>query len=143
MPTTVSGIAVTTGDAVPTTAPHRISNKASKDTATFVFTPTHDGAYYPQAELIPPWTPGVAAAIIAIIIRDGGTTPYTGTLVGRKGLVCNELEPCSDASLPCSDMASPSGTQLSEDVTYAETGGPADGNQTVNIWVCTDRQGWS
>lgn len=142
MPTAVSGIAVTTADAVPAVAPHRISNKASKDSAGFVFTPTHDGAYYPKAELIPPWTPGVAAAIIAIIIRDGGTTPYTGTLVGRKGLVCSELEPCSEA-LPCSDFSSPSGTQLSEDVTYAETGGPADSTRTVNIWVCTDRQGWS
>jgi hypothetical protein len=103
-------------------APHRISNKATKDTATVKFTPTHDGAYYPKNELIPPWTPGVAGVMLAYVVRDGGNSPYTGTVVGRRGLVCDELEPCSEA-LPCSDWESPSGTQLVEDVTYTETGG--------------------
>lgn len=142
MPTAVAIDSVTTADAAPAVAPHRISNKATKDTATVAFTPTHDGAYYPKAELVPPWTPGVAAVMLAYMVREGGISPYTGTLLGRKGLVCSELEPCSD-SLPCTDWTSPSGTQLTEPVTYAETGGPADGAQTVNVYVCTDRQGWA
>lgn len=142
MPTATT-IGVTTADAAPAVAPHRISNKTGKTTATLAITPTHDGVYLVGPELVPPWTPGAAAAIIALIIRLGGTTPYTGTLVGRKGLVCNELEPCSDASLACSDFSSASGVAIAEDVTYTETGGPADGSQTVNVWVCTDGQGWS
>jgi hypothetical protein len=142
VPTTVAIDSVITADAAPAVAPHRISNKATKDTATVKFTPTHDGAYYPKNELIPPWTPGVAGVMLAYVVRDGGNSPYTGTVVGRRGLVCDELEPCSEA-LPCSDWESPSGTQLVEDVTYTETGGPADGPQTVNVYVCTDRQGWS
>lgn len=145
MPTTVTIDSVTTADRAPTVAPHTISNKATKDTATALFTPTHDGTYLPKPELVPPWTPGVAGIMLAYMVREGGSTPYTGTIVGRKGLVCSESEPCSDTTAPllCTDWTSPSGTQLSEAVTYAETGGPADGSQTINVYVCTDRQGWA
>lgn len=142
MATTTTIDSVTTGDAAPSVAPHRISNKATKDTALIAFTPTHDGQYVPCDQLIPPWTPGVPGAIIAVKVMEGGADPYTGTEVGRLGLVASDSEPCSD-SLPCSDWESPSGTQLAEDVTYPETGSPADGSQTINVWVCTDRQGWS
>lgn len=140
--TTTATIAVTTADAAPAAAPHRISNKAGKDSAALSITPTHDGVYMPGDTLIPPFTPGSAAPIIALRIMEGGTTPYTGTLVGRKGLVCDELEPCSE-SLACSDFSSASGAAITEDVTYAETGAPADSTQTINAWLCTDKQGWS
>jgi hypothetical protein len=141
--TTITIDSVTTTDAAPTTAPHKISNKATKDTATLRFTPTHDGVYLAKPELVPPWTPGVAAVMLAYMVREGGSTPYTGTVVGRKGLVCSESEPCSDSTLACTDWTSPSGTQLTEGITYGETGGPADGAQTINVYVCTDRQGWA
>lgn len=142
MATSVSIDSLVTEDVAPAAAPYRISNKGGKDHADFAFTPTHDGAYVPCPELIPPWTPGVPAPILAVKAMEGGASPYTGTVVGRFGLVCSDLEPCSD-SLPCSDWESPSGVQLTEDVTYAETGAPADGPQQINVWVCTDRQGWS
>jgi hypothetical protein len=143
MPTVVTINSVTTGDAAPSTAPHRISAKPSKDTATFTFTPVHDGQAIPSESLIPPFTPGQPRPTIAVMIRDGGATPYSGTLVGRKGLVCSESEPCSE-SLACSDWESPSGTQLSEDVTYAEEGAtPAEGAHTVNVWTNTYGEGWA
>jgi hypothetical protein len=141
--TTITIDSVTTGDVAPTTAPHKISNKATKDTATAKFTPTHDGVYVAAPELVTPWTPGVAAKILAYMVREGGSSAYTGTLVGRKGLVCSESEPCSDTTLACTDWDSPSGTQLTEDVTYTETGAPADSTQRMTVYVCTDRQGWS
>lgn len=112
---------VTTGDAAATTAPHKISNKTGKSTATVRFTPS-------------------GGAINAYMVRLGHITPYTGTLLGRQGLVCDEREPCS-ASLACSDYSSPSGTQIAEDITYAETGGPADGDLLVNVYV-SQAGGW-
>jgi hypothetical protein len=142
MATTVTIDSVTTGDVAPTAAPHKISNKATKDTATVKFTPTHNGVYFAAPELVTPWTPGVASKMLAYMVREGGASVYTGTLVGRKGLVCSESEPCS-STLACTDWESPSGTQLTEDITYSETGGPADGGQTINVYVCTDKQGWS
>jgi hypothetical protein len=124
-------------------APHKISNKTGKSTATFLFTPVHDGVYVAAPELVTPWTPGVASTILAYMAREGGSSAYTGTIVGRKGLVCSESEPCSDSTLACTDWESPSGTQLTEDVTYTETGAPADSTQRITVYVCTDRQGWS
>lgn len=145
MPTTVTIDQVTTGDAAPVVAPHRISNKATKDTASVTFTPTHDGVLYPSDVLIPgdDLILGAAQKILAVRVTDGGgISPYTGTLVGRKGLLATDQIACSE-SLACTDWESPSGTQLSEDVTYAETGAPADGPQAIYVWVNTNKQGWS
>lgn len=125
MPTTTT-IGVTTADAAPAVAPHKISNKTGKSTATLVITPTSS----------------VGRAINAIRVRLGGSTAYTGTLVGGKGLVSSDSEPCAEA-LACTDWSSASGAAIAEDVTYAETGGPADGAQTVNVWVATDQEGWA
>jgi hypothetical protein len=108
---------VTTGDAAPTVAPHRISNKSGKDTATIKFTV-------------------INTRISAYMIRMGGSTAYTGTLLARKGFVCSESEPCSDTDPDkvCTDLNISSGTQVTETITYAKTGAPADGDQTVNVW---------
>lgn len=145
MPTAISIDSLVTEDVAPAAAPYRISAKAGKDHADFAVTATHDGVYYPCAQLVPPFTPGLAAPIIALRITDGGTDPYSGTVLAREGLVCSDSEPCSD-SLPCSDWEVASGTQLVESVTYAEeaaAGTPTEGDHTINVWVCTDRQGWS
>lgn len=133
---------VTTEDRTPTAAPFVISAQPGKNHADFTFTPTHDGQHLPGPQLVPPFTPGGAEPIIAVRICDGGTSPYTGKLVGRKGLVCSESEPCSE-QLACSDWQSPSGTQLTEDVTYPEEAPASDGSHTINVWVCTNTQGWS
>lgn len=143
MPTTNVIDGVTTGDAAPAAAPHRISARPTKDTATFTFTPTHDGVLYPSDFLFPgDWYPGEVQDIIAVSIREGGISAYSGTEVGRKGLLCSPNRVCSP-SLKCSSWRSPSGTQLAEDVKYAETGAPADGDQTINVWVNTENEGWS
>jgi hypothetical protein len=126
--TTVTIDSVTTGDAAPTTAPHRISNKATKDTATLKFTPTQSGG----------------GAVKAYMVREGGATPYTGTLLGRRGLVCSDSETCSDTdpNKRCTEATTASGAQITETITYAETGGPADGAQTVNVYASAGTDGW-
>lgn len=130
---------VTTGDGTPVAAPHRISGIATKDAATFHFTPNDD----PLVGLRPPFRPGVgvrpgptkaARAVIAFRITYGGATPYTGVLAGRRGLPCSDSLPCSEA-LACSEWESPAGTQLSEDVTYLEIASEADGERPVNVWA--------
>jgi hypothetical protein len=126
--TTVTIDSVTTADAAPTTAPHKISNKATKDTATLKFTPTQSGG----------------GAVKAYMVREGGATPYTGTLLGRKGLVCSDSETCSDTdpNKRCTEATTASGAQITEPITYSETGGPADGPQTVNVYVSAGTDGW-
>lgn len=128
MATTVTIDSVTTGDAVPTAAPHKISNKATKDTATLKFTPVQSGG----------------GAVKAYMVREGHITPYTGTLLGRRGLVCSDSETCSDtdADKRCTEATTPSGAQITETITYAETGAPADGAQTVNVYVSAGTDGW-
>lgn len=112
---------VTTGDSAPAAAPHRISGVPTKTDAAILFTPTSE----------------VAATVLGVRITIGGATPYTGKLVGRKGLPCSDQLACGE-SLGCSDWESPTGVQLSEDVTYAELAGEADGDKTVNVWADID-----
>lgn len=108
---------VTTADAVPTSAPHKISSKAGKSSATVAFTV-------------------INTRISAYMIRMGGSTAYTGTLLVRKGFVCSDGDPCSDTDPDkvCTDIDFPKDSQVTETITYAETGGPADGDQTINVW---------
>lgn len=164
MPTTTSIDSVTTEDAAPTTAPHKISAISGKDTATVKLTPTHDGNLVPCAELIPsegalvpserltpdealaPYDgiyPGRVQPMIGVRVEEGGSAVGTGTLMDYVGAPCSDtLLACSD-SRPCTDWSSTSGAQLTRILSYAETGGPADGNQTINVYVNTEAQGWS
>jgi hypothetical protein len=58
--------------------------------------------------------------------------------------VCSDSEPCSDtdANKRCTEATTASGAQITETITYAETGGPADGGQTVNVYVSAGTDGW-
>lgn len=143
MTPTATVVGVTTGDAAPAVAPHRISSKAGKSTASVSFTPTHDGVLYPSDALLPEddLYPGAAAPIVAYIVRVGGTTPDTGRPAGGKSGVCSALFACSQQ--PCG-WSSPSGAAIAEDVTFVEASdGGADGDRTVNVHVLTRGQGWS
>lgn len=163
MPTTTSIDSVTTEDAAPTTAPHKISAISGKNTATVKFTPTHDGNLVPCAELTPSAGlvpsehltpdealmpsdgiyPGLVLPMIGVRIEEGGGAVGAGTLMDYVGAPCSDtLLACSD-SRPCTDWSSASGVQLTRILSYAETGGPADGNQTINVYVNTEAQGWS
>ena len=53
MPTTVVINSVTTEDAQPNVAPHRISRDPAKDDVTLQFTATNDGQIVPSADLLP------------------------------------------------------------------------------------------
>jgi hypothetical protein len=144
MPTTITIDSVTTADKAPTVAPHKISNKTGKSTATFLFTPVHNGVYVAAPELVTPWTPGVASEDPRVHgARGWQQRVHRHHRWSQGARVQRESEPCSDSTLACTDWDSPSGTQLTGDVTYAETGAPADSTQRITVYVCTDRQGWS
>lgn len=116
--TPVSLDEVTTGDAVPGAAPHRISDKATKNVATVKFTPT-------------------GGTIRAWRITVGGNRK-TGRLAGKRGLVTG-LDVCGPQSF---SLALPSGTQITEDVTFTEANdGGADGARSVAVNAMDDG-GW-
>lgn len=135
---------VTTADAAPVAAPHRISNKPTKSTATVAFTPIDEGLLPTadtgtDADLLPDdvdLLPDAEAdqPILAYRFTTNSVGPYLGTEVSHRGRVATDQMACSE-SLVCEDFESASGTQLTEQVTYAETGGPADGPLPVNVWV--------
>lgn len=147
MATTVTIDSITTEDAAPIVAPFRISAIPGFSTATVKFTPTHDGDIYPMATLVvdegvtPLYPAPNVRKIIGYRFRMGGSDFKSGVDLGRKGEPCGQ-EPCS-VKRKCTSWNSDSGVQLTEVIDYAETGAPADGDQTVNIYVNTDLQGWS
>ena len=126
---------VTTADAVPTSTPHKISNQTGKQTATVRFTPNYSGTLYPQDELFPdanllPGEPNIRA----YRFRDGGSDHTTGTLVSEKGKICGTDVLCGTGQL-VDTYTAPDDVQILEDITYAETGGGADGARTINVYV--------
>lgn len=112
---------VTTGDAVPAVAPHRISALAGKNTATVAFTPTTAGG-----------------PVRAWRVTVGGNRK-TGRLAGNLGCVCG-LDRCGAPRVM--PLAAASGVQRTEVITYVEANdGGADGARTVNVDAMSDA-GW-
>lgn len=132
-------ITVTTSDRDPAVAPHRISNKTGKDRAVVTIAPA--GALYPGAGLLPGagLQPGMTPRIVAYRVKLGGTSPATGVELGSAGKVCGSGYRAGQTKCGHALMAS---AAVTENVDYSETGGPADGNQTVNVWVLSEGQGW-
>lgn len=118
MATTVTLNSVTTGDAGPTAAPHRISNKSTKDTATVRF------------------QVGGSGAVRAWRIRVGGSGLLSGIKVGGEGLICGESR-CGTGKA----LARPLATEITETVTYAEATPNADGTYATNVYAATG-DGW-
>lgn len=119
MPVTVDS--VTTADAGPAVAPHRISSQPGHNQATVEFTPT-----------------AAAGPIRAWRITVGGNRK-TGRLAGNLGAVCG-LDRCGAPRVMA--LAAASGIQRTEVVTYAEANdGGADGARTVNVDALSDG-GW-
>jgi hypothetical protein len=117
VPTSVSIDSVTTEDAAPTAAPHRISNRPSRDTAAVRF------------------TVGGSGSVRAWLARIGGVGLTTGKRVGGQGVICGVTR-CGEAA----PLARPLG-QIAEDVTYAEAA-DVDGAYTVNVYAATG-DGWA
>lgn len=118
----------TTVDSVAAEDPYRqaISAIAGRDQAIVKFTPTNS----------------TGGAITAYRIEmGGGTAPGTGQLMVGAGFPCSDSlaeAVCSDsdANALCTDgINAASGAQITETVTYAETGGPADQSETIYVWV--------
>lgn len=114
---------VSTADAVPTTTPFKISKKATKNILTFKFTPTATGPIRAWRARIKP------------------TNRNTGGLVGRRGMYCGGGNRCGEASSRA--VSIPSGTQITEDVTFAEGEPNADGGYEVKVWAASNEDGWS
>lgn len=153
---TAVSVDVTTGDAAPAAAPHRISGQPSKDEALVtIHTEPNEGLLpgdelpeetdvFPSSTLYPSATlyPGAGGLvpdrdhtqIVGVRVNVGGVSPYTGQLVGQLGLPCSEQLACSE-DLPGSDWEAAAGDDIAEDVTFVELGGLADGDYTVNAWV--------
>lgn len=173
MSTTTILDSVTTEDARPTVAPHRISNVAGYNTATVKFTATHNGDLLPGPTTYPspgsiapansslalgpfPDDPafypddgaainGVAQDIIGYVVREGGVDQTTGKAVEFAGSVCSAALPCS-ARRKCSEWGFrvPSGTQQTVVIPYADANdGAGDGAKNVTIYALTENQGWS
>jgi hypothetical protein len=116
--TAVTINSVTTGDAVPTTAPHRISAKATKDSATVRFQVAGSG-------VVRAWR-----------IRIGGTGLLSGLKAGGEGLICGESR-CGEGK----SLARPLGTEITEAVTYSEATPNADGSYSTKVYAATG-DGW-
>lgn len=132
---------VTTTDAAPTTAPHRISAISGEDSASVKFTPSHNGTLYPGPYLLPDplLLPGGAQRFRAWRLRMGGIDRNTGLLLDKAGRICGE--PCG--ADPCSDYSVASATQITDAIDYAETGAPGDGDYTVNIYAKPVGEDWA
>lgn len=109
---------VTTGDAVPTTVPHKISQQGTKNRATVVFHVTQTGP---------------TSRILAYRVTFTGNR-RTGTNVGSKGIVCG-IARCGVAPTRPLNIAVQS---LSEDVDYSELPSSADGGYEVDLAVYGD-----
>jgi hypothetical protein len=114
---------VKSADAAPEAAPHKISKKATKNSITFKFTPTATGA------------------IRAWRARLAPTNRNTGTLLGKRGMVCGSGDRCGEAT--AFSVSIPSGTQITEDATYTEAEPRADGLYEVKVWAVSEPDGWS
>lgn len=128
MATTVTLNSVTTADAVPTTAPHKISNQSGKSTAVVNF------------------TVGGSGAIRAWLARIASTSLTNGTEVGAEGMLCGiarcNQTPSGGGYRTSKSLARPLATAVSENVTYSEASPRADGTYVVNLYAYTD-DGWA
>jgi hypothetical protein len=152
LPTTISIDSITTEDAAPSAAPHRISSQAGWSTLTVQFTPTHDGAIVPSADLLPTdgtifpdenyypddgWYPDEGAIEPGVVIAQN---------VGRcsSARVCGSRAALNNACSRESKARTPSGQQIATTFAYADANdGGGDGSRNVNVWALTESQGWS
>lgn len=119
----VSIDSVTTADAAPTVAPHKISNKTGKNSVTLKFTPTtSDGS------IIRAWS-----------VRFGGTNRKNGTRLAGLGAVCG-IDVCGPNTRA---LNMPSGTQVTVDELYGALPSSADGGYTINVYAMNGVIGWN
>ena len=104
---------VTTTDAAPTTAPHKVSTVSSFNVAT------------------PSFTVSSTTPVQSYRLMAGGSTRLTGTDVGHRGAVCG-MDVCYTATLPM-EAATP--VTFTPAITAASLGAVADGAYTINIYV--------
>jgi hypothetical protein len=121
--TTVVLDEVTTGDGVPTAAPFKISEQATKNSVTFK------------------WTPTSSDSIRAWRVRFAPLNRNSGTLIAKRGMVCGSGDRCGEATARCLLMTS--GTQVTTTVADAALPPEADGEYTVKIYAMSVAQGWS
>jgi hypothetical protein len=120
--TAVTIDSVTTEDAAPTTAPHKISNQTGKNLVTVKFTATTTDA----------------SRIRAWIVRWGGSGRTTGTRLAALGIVCG-IGRCGLDRL----LSVASGFQVTVAEHYTDLPSSADGTYRVNVYALSASQGWN
>jgi hypothetical protein len=110
---------ITTGDAVPSTTPHKISQQTGKDSAAVKFTPS--------------------TTVAAYELRIGGVDQSTGTLIERAGRLQVGRFKCGAGKTVSSKTFK---GQQTVAITYSESGGGADGTRTINVWEHPPDGGW-
>lgn len=170
MPTTITIDQVTTEDAAPTVAPHRISANPAFKTVTVKFTATHDGNIVPSYDLLPGGTlfpdedwypdeghypdqgaiiPGVPRDIIGWEIRVGGIDRASGKLVAmdndRSGIARpTSVRAVTNPEARAQGLRVASGTQITAVFTYDDANnGTGDGTKDINVYALTEGQGWT
>lgn len=122
MATVVTIDSVTTDDAAPTAAPHRISNKSGRNTVTVKFSPV------PASGQVRYWS-----------VRLGGISRKTGTLLRSLGGVCG-ISVCGPDTRA---LLLPFGAQVTVAEAYAQLPSSADGDYAVNIYAMNATSGWN
>lgn len=172
MPTAITIDSVTTTDAAPAVAPHKISALAGQDTATVKFTATHDGQLVPTEDLLPSdgaifpdegyypdegiypdlgaVVPGVPRDTIGWTIREGGSDPTSGKVIAQDLARCSPARVCGTRAAlntRCrgeGGVRLAPGTQVTQAITYAVANdGGGDGVRNENVYVLTESQGWT
>lgn len=114
-------VSITTGDAAPTVAPHKISAQATKDKATVVFESDR--------------------TVSAFRLREGGSDQSTGTLIHRRGrLQCGAFK--IGAGKKVSAVTYASGADQTQVIDDSDLSAGADGSRTINIWQHVPNGAW-
>ena len=114
-------VSITTGDAAPAVAPHKVSAQTGKDKATVVFESDR--------------------TVSAFRIREGGTSQSTGTLIHRRGrLQCGSFK--IGAGKKVSSVTYAAGADQSQEIDDSELSVGADGNRTINVWQHVPNGAW-
>lgn len=123
MSITVSIESVETADAQPTTAPNKISAKATKSTLKCKYKTT------------------AASAVVATRVRFKPTNRNTGKLIFSRGMACGSGDRCGSKWAFSLVAASPK--EFSVELKDSEVSGEADGEYEVKAYSLSEADGWS
>lgn len=117
---------VTTEDAVPTTAPFKVSNVATYTQWQVKFTPTTSDSSPIRS--------------LRVIFNSSSRAWPTGKLIYNLGAVCG-LDRCGAPNVM--PLSCTQGVQKTVTKNYSDLPSTADGAYSVYVWAASDTQGWN